>query len=496
MFFELIRLQFLKSVRSTSFAKSLLTNILLGFLVVLLLGYLLGAGLFLKQIINILAEGKDPLVVLNSYLIYYFLFEFMYRYFIQKLPVVELESLLHLPIGKARIMHILLLRSFISPLSIISLLLFLPFSIDVVASQFGGMAAIFWLGSILLTSWTLHWFMLWFKQRFEDGIIGLIVVFAVLLLGGGSSYMGWFNLGEIMKPVFDFAISSPIPVAILAVVMASSYWLCFRFYHSNAYLEDLSEDDGVRFINQSIGFFSRFGLAGELANLEWKLIIRHKKSRTILMLSGFFLLYGLIFYRNPAYQTEDGGIQSLFIFVGVFITGIFMIQYGQQFLSWNSANFDFFLNRKDGIEALVKGKYLLLGAISVISFLASVPYAFFGWQFLFIHIATFLFNVGILIHVIIYFAIWKPKPMDLNKGAMFNYEGIGAAQFLIMIPMMAGPYIIYLPFSMLFGDYAGLIALGIAGIIGLLAFRRLSQINIDRIKTNRYEISSSFRQEL
>jgi len=496
MFFELIRLQFLKSVRSTSFAKSLLTNILLGFLVVLLLGYLLGAGLFLKQIINILAEGKDALVVLNSYLIYYFLFEFMYRYFIQKLPVVELESLLHLPIGKARIMHILLLRSFISPLSIISLLLFLPFSIDVVASQFGGMAAIFWLGSILLTSWTLHWFMLWFKQRFEDGIIGLIVVFAVLLLGGGSSYMGWFNLGEIMKPVFDFAISSPIPLAILAVVMAGSYWLCFRFYHSNAYLEDLSEDDGVRFINQSIGFFSRFGLAGELANLEWKLIIRHKKSRTILMLSGFFLLYGLIFYRNPAYQTEDGGIQSLFIFVGVFITGIFMIQYGQQFLSWNSANFDFFLNRKDGIEALVKGKYLLLGAISVISFLASVPYAFFGWQFLFIHIATFLFNVGILIHVIIYFAIWKPKPMDLNKGAMFNYEGIGAAQFLIMIPMMAGPYIIYLPFSMLFGDYAGLIALGIAGIIGLLAFKRLSQINIDRIKTNRYEISSSFRQEL
>ncbi len=338
--------------------------------------------------------------------------------------------------------------------------------------------------------------MLWFKQRFEDGIIGLVLVFAALVLGAGSSYLGWFNLGVIMKPVFDFAISSPIPVAALAVVMAGSYWLCFRFYHSNAYLEDLSEEDDIRFVNQSIGFFSNFGLAGELANLEWKLIIRHKKSRTILMLSGFFLIYGLIFYTNPVYQSEDGSIHALFIFVGVFITGIFMIQYGQQFLSWNSANFDFFLNRKGGIEALVKGKYLLLSSISVICFLASVPYSFFGWQFLFIHFATFLFNVGILIHVIIYFALWKPKPMDLNKGAMFNYEGIGAAQFLIMIPMMAGPYIIYLPFSLLFGDYAGLIALGIAGFIGLLAFKRLSQINIDRIKTNRYEISSSFRQEL
>ncbi|MDI1325033.1 MAG: DUF5687 family protein [Algoriphagus sp.] len=496
MFFELIRLQYLKSVRSTSFAKSLMTNILLGFLVVLLLGYVLGAGLLLKRIIGALAEDQDPLVVLNSYLIYYFLFEFMYRYFIQKLPVVELESLLHLPIGKTRIMHILLLRSFISPLSIISLLLFLPFSLDVVASQFGGLASGFWLGSILLTSWTIHWFMLWFKQRFEDSIIGLIVVFGALLLGGGSSYMGWFNLGEIMKPVFDFSIQSPIPIMILALVMCFSYWLAYRFYLSNAYLEDLSDEEDVRFVNQSIGFLSKFGLPGEIANLEWKLIIRHKKSRTILMLSGFFLLYGLIFYNNPAYQSEPGEIYPLFIFVGAFITGIFMIQYGQQFLSWNSSNFDFFLNRKDGIEALVKGKYLLLVSVSVICFLASVPYAFFGWQFLFIHLATFLFNVGILIHVIIYFALWKPKPMDLNKGAMFNYEGVGAAQFLIVIPMMAGPYLIYLPFSMLIGDYAGLLALGIVGIIGLLGFKKLAQINIDRIKSNRYEISSSFRQEL
>ena len=214
------------------------------------------------------------------------------------------------------------------------------------------------------------------------------------------------------------------------------------------------------------------------------------------MLSGFFLLYGLIFYNNPAYQTEPGEIYSIFIFVGAFITGIFMIQYGQQFLSWNSSNFDFFLNKKDGIEALVKGKYLLLVSVSMICFLASVPYTFFGWQFLFIHLATFLFNIGILIHVIIYFALWKPKPMDLNKGAMFNYEGIGAAQFLIIIPMMAGPYIIYLPFSILIGDYAGLLALGIAGIMGLLGFKKLAQINIDRIKSNRYEISSSFRQEL
>ncbi len=495
MFFTLARLQFLKSVRSTSFAKSLLTNILLVVLGLVLLSYVVGLGLLLKLILEKVAAGQDHIALLNSFLIYFFLGEFLYRYFIQKLPVVELESLLHLPIGKSRIIRMLLTRSFVSPLNIIAILLVLPFSIQVVAEKYGASGALMWVSTIALASWTLHWFMLWFKQRFEDSLIGLFVIFLVLVAGAGSSYMGWFNLGALVQPVFDYALVSPIPVLGMAILMVVSYLLCFRFYVSNAYLEDLSEEEDVRFVNQSIGFFSRFGLAGELANLEWKLIIRHKKSRTFLMMTGFFLLYGLIFYNNPAYTTEDG-FSFIFIFVGVFITGIFMIQYGQLFLSWNSSNFDFYMNRRGGIEALVRGKYLLFLGVSAICFLASVPYVYFGWHFLLIHLATFLFNVGILVHVIIYLALWKPKPMDLNKGAMFNYEGVGIAQFLIVIPMMLGPYLIYVPFSLLFNDYVGLLALSVTGILGILGFKRLSQINIDRVLSNRYEISSSFRQEL
>jgi hypothetical protein len=495
MFFTLIRLEFLKSVRSTSFAKSLLTNIFMGFVILLLLSYVVGFGFLLKIILEQVAPGQDHIALINGYLIYFFLTEFLYRYFVQKLPVVELESLLHLPIGKSRIIQMLLTRSFISPLSIIAILLVGPFAIQVMGEKYGLTGALMWVSTIALTSWTLHWFMLWFKQRFEDSLIGLFVVFLVLVLGAGSSYLGWFNLGELMKPVFDYALLSPMPCIAMLVVMLSTYFLCYRFYLSNAYLEDLSEEEDVRFVNQSIGFFSRFGMAGELANVEWKLIIRHKKSRTFLMMTALFLLYGLIFYDNPAYTTEDG-FSALFIFVGVFITGIFMIQYGQLFLSWNSSNFDFYLSKKGGVASLVKGKYLLFLAISLICFLASVPYVYFGWHFLLIHLATFLFNVGILVHLIIYLALWKPKPMDLNKGAVFNYEGVGAAQFLIVIPMMLGPYLIFLPFSLLFNDYIGLLALGLTGILGLIFFRRLSKINVDRILANRYQISSSFRQEL
>lgn len=497
MLFELIRLEFLKSFRSTSFAKSVMVAILLGFLAIMLLGYLFLAGIFLSSILQNLAEGQDIIQVLNSGLIFFFLVEFMYRYFLQKLPVIELESLLHLPISKKKIMHMLLGRSFFSPLTIIALILFTPFAFSEISSQYGISSAISWLGTVVFISWTLHWFMLWFKQRFEDSLIGVLIVFAVLLVGGGSTYMGWFNMGEIVAPFFTFSMTSFIPMAIMLSLCFLGYYLAFSYYLNNAYLEDLASEEEVRFVNQSVGFFSRFGIAGELANLEWKLIIRHKKSRTFLMLSAFFLLYGMIFYNNPQYNdTGDGGFSFIFIFVGVFITGIFMIQYGQLFLSWNSGYFDFFLGRKDGVKNLVRGKYLLLLSISALCFLLSIPYVYFGWKFLLIHFATFLFNAGILIHLIIYLALWKPKPMDLNKGAMFNYEGVGAAQFLMIIPMMVAPYLVYVPFALLFNSYVGLAALGTIGVVGILFFNKLSTININRVLKNRYEISSSFRQEL
>ncbi len=494
MIFQLIRLQWLKTFRSTSFGKSIAVSAVLIFLALVLLLYVLLAGLFLSEIVRKLAEGQNPLDVVNSYIIYFFLGEFMYRYFLQKLPVIELESLLHLPIGKRKIIHMLLARSFVSPLSVIALLLFLPFGIREVFDVHGAMGLIGWMGLVLSFSWSLHWFMLWFKQRFEDSFIGLVVVFTVLLLGGGLSYMGWFNVGEVVSPLFTFSMTSIIPFLGFLALSVATYFITYNYYLNNAYLEDLTEDEEIRFANQNLGFLSRFGDAGEMANLEWKLIIRHKKSRTYLMLSAFFLLYGLIFYTNPVYQDE--GISFIFIFVGMFITGIFMIQYGQLFLSWNSANFDFFINRKDGIESLVKGKYLLFVAVSILCFVFSTPYAYFGWKFLLIHFVTFLFNIGVLIHVIIYLALWKPKPMDLNKGAMFNYEGVGAAQFLMIIPMMVLPYVVYLPFAFLISEYAGLAALGIFGAVGLVFFKKLSNINIQRLLKQRYEISSSFRQEV
>ena len=92
-------------------------------------------------------------------------------------------------------MHYLLIRSFISPLTLIPILLFTPFAVTEIAEVEGTRAAVFWLFSVFLTSWSIHWGMLWFKQRFEDSLVGVFGVFVVLMVGAGSTYFGWYDMG-------------------------------------------------------------------------------------------------------------------------------------------------------------------------------------------------------------------------------------------------------------------------------------------------------------
>src|SRR5690606_40938645 len=110
----------------------------------LLLAYVALMGVALQLIIVEGLEKEDAVGFLNSILIYFFLFEIIYRYFVQGLPVLELESLLHLPISKSWIIRFLLIRSFISPLTLIPLLLISTFTIMELAGPTGNRAAYSW----------------------------------------------------------------------------------------------------------------------------------------------------------------------------------------------------------------------------------------------------------------------------------------------------------------------------------------------------------------
>src|SRR5690554_6142673 len=245
MIAQFIRWEILKSIRSTSYARSLLVGLFLFFMGLLLLSYIFLLGLALKPIIVKGLGQEDAILFLNKSMIFFFLFEILYRYFIQRLPVMELESLLHLPIPKNKIIHFLLARSFISPLNIIAALLFGPFALREIIAGYGLRGAFIWLFTIMLTSWSIHWMMLWFKQRFDDSLIGVIIIFMVLLAGSGSTYLGFYDPGAVFEPVLTFALESPVPLIFMLGVFVGAYFLCFGYYRRHAYLEDLMEGEDI-----------------------------------------------------------------------------------------------------------------------------------------------------------------------------------------------------------------------------------------------------------
>ena len=67
--------------RSPFWQKNIVLNILLGLLVGIMLLYLLALGLFIDKILIELFPDKDPVVVFNGIILYYFAFEFFIRFF-------------------------------------------------------------------------------------------------------------------------------------------------------------------------------------------------------------------------------------------------------------------------------------------------------------------------------------------------------------------------------------------------------------------------------
>lgn len=480
-----------KIFRSVSFSRNLIWNIVMALVILFFLGNLAVLAFVLPEILTDSLANQSPIEFVNQHLLYFFLIEFIYRFFMQRMPVIELEHFLHLPVPRSKIVGYLIGRSYFSPFSLITFILFFPFSI----TEIGGVEGVYWLFTLVVISFSLHSVMLWFKQKYGESIWVILGVALFLFAAFAANYFGYYNVGELTEPFFQLASEQVIPLVSVLVLFLLSVQLPYQYYKANAYTEDLGGESRIRFANASLGFLSRFGLAGEMAEMEWKLILRHKKSRSYLIISVLVLLYGLMIYNDSSMQKEDG-FSGMLIFIGVFITGSFIIQYGQLFLSWNSSYFDFFLNRRNGIKALIEGKFLLFLVLSVLFFFLTIPYAYFGWEIVLINLGCLIFNIGITSQAIIRMALWKPKPMDLSKGAFFNYEGAGVAQFMMFIPILILPLIVYLPLQLIFNEYVGLGGLTAAGLLGLILKDQLLQHSINSVLKNKYQISASFRQEL
>ena len=85
--------------------------------------------------------------------------------------------------------------------------------------------------------------------------------------------------------------------------------------------------------------------------------------------------------------------------------------------------------------------------------------------------------------------------MKLDQRAAFNYQGTGAVQWLLGIPLMLIPMVIFIISYYLTNFMVGVAVITLLGIIGIALHQRLMKIITTRYLDSKYKMIDAFSQD-
>jgi hypothetical protein len=477
--------------RSKNTGKSIAVKVFMGLMLLYLFSCLMFLGFVLDKMLEGIFPTSDLTVAFCGILLVYFLFDLVMRMQLQELPTLKVQPYLHLPIKRNKIISYLALTALFSFFNLWPIVLFTPFIVKIVLPDHGALVAIsLWLSIVAIAIFS-NYLALYIKRRSNlNGWIFLAVGAVLALVVCGDYVWHLYSIQNASNLFFGNLIKTPALVLLPVILAVAMFFVNFYYLKGNLYLEELSSKKSEdRKSSTEIPFLGRFGHIGDLVANEIKLILRNKRPRSALVMSLFLLFYGLIFYTQKSYG------EGMKVFIGMFMTGIFIISYGQFMYSWQAAHFDGILVSKIKFRDFLKAKYLLFTIISTVAFILTTPYAYFGWRTVMIHFVMYLWNIGINTTIVLWFANFNQKRIDLSKGASFNWEGVGASQMLLSLPLLIFPGLVYFPFKMMHHADLGLAMMAIIAIV-FIATREywIKQLEKD-FKTKRYKIAEGFRNK-
>lgn len=478
--------------RSSIWQTNLALNIFIGFLMLILLSYLVILGFFLDKILLELVQNRDPELVLSGALIYYFMIGFVMRVFMQNIPALEALPYLTLNVKRNSIARFLVLKSFTSFFNWLPFFVFLPFAIKWLPAFHSSFSSFLWFLSIVFFEWTINLKLIWFKRKTiakpQINLLLILAIIVVFLL----DHFNLFSLSSISEYYFMNLLEEPIWILLPIFTVVSLYIFNIKYIKNVIYIEDLVPGQkGAIQAGTSLNRLQEFGMIGELILKEIRLLLRNKRSKTVLFLIPFFLLYGLFFYPQEMYKESNG----MLVFVGIFITGGFLIAYGQYIMAWESSHFDFILSSNISIYDYFRAKYFLMVIPTSVLYFLSIPYIYFGIEIFWLNLAALFYNLGINAPILLYTASYNKKRMDLSKGAMMNYQGVGVNNFLMVLPLLVLPILIFWPLKLFFGYMIGVSILAGIGLLGIFLHKRFIKIAVKHFEEKRYEIASGYRSK-
>jgi hypothetical protein len=442
----------------------LATTIGIGFLVLYFSANFLFLGFAIPEILTKEFPNADPVSKFNGFILVYFTFDLIFRQLMQKLPTVSFKPLLVLNFRRRRIVNYLMLRSVFSFFNILPFFLLIPITFKLVAPAHPFFSMISWLVSIVVLIFSSHFLAIFLKWKFNEAEYGFFILLGIIAALFAVNYFGIIDFSGTLGKLLDLILVYPFLTISLILIPVLLYWMNVRFLLSRMFLNLVAtkhKDDKVR----DYSWLNRLGETGRFIALEMRLIWRNKRPRSVAMMSVFFLFYGFIFYREqPGHEIPEFN----FIFSGIIMVGMFSISYGQFFPAWHSNYFSMLMCQPLRMKQFLQSFYMLVTVVSVTCYFLTLPYVFMYTKIIYINLAMLLYNLGINIPVMLFFGLFSKKRLDLGQSSIMNYQGTGVSQWLAALPIVFGPLLFFYVFNFAFGNiggYAGIGAIGIAGIV-------------------------------
>lgn len=489
MFKRFISLEWKQFTRSAYFQRSLAIKILLIFVAFYFMVsfLLLGTGTYFM-----LKEGfpqKDPVELVNNYLIYWFLIDIGYRFFLQNLPVMNIQPFMNQPIKRKTMIHYLLGRTTLSFYNLLPLFFFLPFSVVLLTQGYPPINVIAWFFAMLFFEVSINY--LNFLINKNDLVFYVILVVLVSL--GALQYFHIYPVTEKAGYFFNTIFDKPYAVIIPLLLMILLYRRNYDFVRKGFYLDDKISKKTKDVRTLELNWLDRFGGLATFLKNDVRLIMRNKRPKKVLLTAFIFLFYGLIFYTQDIYNDKPFAIA----FASLFVTSGFLFTFGNYVPAWDSEYYKLLMSQNIPYRQYLESKWYLMVFATGISFILSTPYLYFGWDIFGMIAAGAVFNIGLNSFITLYSGALNRVPVELNvKAKAFgNTQGFNVTQLLMILPKLVLPVLLfYIPYK-LFSYEAGLWVLAISGVLGLV-FKNFFLNKIEAVyQKGKYKTIAAFEEK-
>lgn len=492
MFKKFVWLEWKSFFRSASFGKSLGLKILMAFLALYFSVMFLTLGIALFPLLKELYPEADPLKVVNGFALTYFSFELLFRFLLQTLPVMDIKPLMILPIKKSKVVNFILLKSLYSFYNFLPLLLIIPFGLFCIIKEAyptTNMAG--WMVAMFATTLCINYLNFIIKKRFTENLKALIPVIILGLALALMDYLEIFQVGLYFGSLYDYVYLNPYLAFVPVIILVALYLWNLQNLSGKFYLDAGLKGKTTKTNTKEFGWTRKFGSIAPFLQQDLKLIWRNKRPKTTIYLSLILLSYGLIFYPNETYQ----GMPSFFVFVGIFMTGIFMINFGQFVPSWDASYYPMIMAQNIPMKQYLASKMALITFSVVVLGVLTTPYVYFGWNILLLNIACAIYNIGVNIPLLIFAGSFNKKAIDLDKSPFMNYQGTGATQWLVSLPLLIFPILIFWFINKFVNYEAAIGVLCALGIIGLILKPAILTFLAQRYRQRKYVTIQGFKQK-